>query len=137
MVIIMNAKALSKIVQSLPEHGSYSKNLEATKHLAINREPWYRSQKEHWLGWLKEYDGPGYYDRATHSGIEARTIYNRVQNSAMVLYLPEALGVSKALIKKAYENALKADAVSMSKQCGVIRKLIPWETVQKAIDARK
>ena len=21
---------------------------------------WYRTQKERWLGWLREYDGPGY-----------------------------------------------------------------------------
>ena len=24
---------------------------------------WYPNQKEHWLGWLREYDGPGAYDR--------------------------------------------------------------------------
>ena len=24
---------------------------------------WYRSQEEHWRGWLADYDGPGYYNR--------------------------------------------------------------------------
>ena len=24
---------------------------------------WYTSQKEHWLGWLKGYNGPGHYRR--------------------------------------------------------------------------
>jgi hypothetical protein len=24
----------------------------------------FASHKDHWIGWLEEYDGPGYYDRA-------------------------------------------------------------------------
>ena len=41
--------------------------------LAIERLPedaprdrdgvWYRTQKEHWLGWLSQYEGPGAYGR--------------------------------------------------------------------------
>jgi hypothetical protein len=27
-------------------------------------EVWYRAKKEHWLGWLGAYDGPGAYERA-------------------------------------------------------------------------
>jgi hypothetical protein len=54
----------------------------------------------------------------------------------MALYLPEAVGVSKRLIKEAFENAEKTDSVSMSKQCGAIRKTIPWEIVQEAIESK-
>ena len=25
---------------------------------------WWSTQKEHWLGWLTEYNGPGYYGRS-------------------------------------------------------------------------
>jgi hypothetical protein len=132
----MNAKSLRKIIRNLPEHGFYSIKLEASKRLAINTNPWYTSQREHWLGWLKEYDGPGAYGRKTHSGITAKSIYNRVQNSAMLLYLPEAMGVSKKLIKEAFETALKTDLTSMGKQCGVIRKIIPWDVVQEAIESK-
>jgi len=142
----MNAKSLRKIIQALPEHGTYSRRLghhlksiksDSFSPTGKNQNQQNQSQKEHWLSWLSEYNGPGHYIRSIHSGIPARKIYNRAQNSAMVLYLPEALGVSKKLIKEAYENALKTDAVSMSKQCGAIRKTIPWETVQAAIDSLK
>jgi hypothetical protein len=35
---------------------------------------WYRTQQEHWLGWLGEYDGPGAYDRKTASPQDARAV---------------------------------------------------------------
>lgn len=136
----MNAKSLRKIIRNLPEHGFYSRKLG--KHLKEGKSDRFsptaknQSQKEHWLRWLKDYDGPGYYIREVHSGITAKSIYNRVQNSAMVLYLPEAVGVSKKLIKEAFETALKTDLTSMGKQCGVIRKIIPWDVVQEAIEAK-
>ena len=136
----MNAKSLRKIIRNLPDHGFYSMKLG--NHLKEGKSDRFsptaknQSQKEHWLGWLKGYDGPGHYIREVHSGITAKSIYNRVQNSAMALYLPEAVGVSKKLIKEAFEIALKTDPQSMGKQCGAIRKTIPWEIVQEAIDLR-
>ena len=129
----MDAKELRAVIQKLPNHGKYSQKLEAHKRLAINRIPWYKSQKEHWLGWLKEYDGPGFYNRKTHCGRDAKYIYNHVMCSPMVLYLPEALGVSQALIKKAFSEVIKAKDPSMAKQCGIIRRVIPFELVEKEL----
>ena len=129
----MDAKGLGDIIRKLPEHGMYSKKLEAHKRLAINRIPWYKSQKEHWLRWLGDYDGPGFYNRKTHSGRDAKYIYNHIMCSPMVLYLPEALGVSQALIKKAFSEVIKAKDPSMAKQCGIIRKSIPFELVGKEL----
>jgi len=37
---------------------------------------WYTSQKEHWLGWLSEYNGPGAYDRKIWRGRSAKFAYN-------------------------------------------------------------
>src|ERR1700680_3404466 len=39
---------------------------------------WYRSQQEHWLGWLSEYDGPGAYGRKTSVVRSAEFAYNHV-----------------------------------------------------------
>ena len=50
----MDAKGLRAVIEKLPKHGEYSQKLEAHPLLAINRDPWYKSQKEHWLGWLGE-----------------------------------------------------------------------------------
>jgi hypothetical protein len=36
---------------------------------------WYTTQKEHWLGWLSEYCGPGYYGRKNWQR-SAEFVYN-------------------------------------------------------------
>lgn len=127
----MDAKEMRAVIEMLPNHGEYSQKLEAHKRLAINRIPWYKSQKEHWVGWLKDYDGPGYYKRKTHAGRDARYIYNHIMCSPMLLYLPEALGVSRVLVKKAFYAVLKSKEPGMAKQCGVIRRIIPFEMVEE------
>ncbi|WP_434480819.1 hypothetical protein [Gemmatimonas sp.] len=37
---------------------------------------WYLTQKEHWLGWLGEYDGPGGYSRTSTRKRDAKYAYN-------------------------------------------------------------
>lgn len=127
----MNAGKLREVIKRLPEHGKFSQMLEAHKRLAINREPWYKSQKEHWLGWLKDYDGPGFYKRKTHTGRDAKYIYNHIMCSPMLLYLPEALGVSTNLIKKAFDAVIRSNEAKMAKQCSLIRSIIPFCLVEE------
>ncbi len=67
----------------------------------------YENQREHWLGWLKDYNGPGYYVREDWEVDDARTVYNRVGNPAMVLWLGEASGIPTAIVKKAAAEAMK------------------------------
>jgi hypothetical protein len=62
----MTPKRLSSKIRKLNEKGSVTADFERalTKRGVWNRNKvWYSTQKEHWLGWLKEYDGPGYYGR--------------------------------------------------------------------------
>ena len=127
----MDAKRLTAVIEKLPSHSHFSQKLEAHPLLAINRDPWYKSQKEHWLGWLGEYDGPGFYERKTHAGRDANYIYNHIMCSPMLLYLPEALGVSTVLIKKAYDEVIKTNDPKMAKQCAIIRSIIPFEVVKE------
>lgn len=91
------------------------------------RDPWYGSQKEHWLGWLSEYDGPGYYGRSSWD-VSAETVYNRVVNPSMVLWLGEAAGVSKSVIEAAARDAL-AGKPSMAAQSGGIRHVVTWPMI--------
>jgi hypothetical protein len=60
-------------------------------------EVWYKSQKEHWLGWLSEYDGPGFYGRKTNGSRSAEYAYNHIVCPPMVLWLAEASGVEKSV----------------------------------------
>jgi hypothetical protein len=129
----MDSKKLREVIKKLPSHRQYSIRLEAHPLLAINRNPWYKSQKEHWLGWLKNYDGPGFYKRKTHSGRDAKYIYNHIMCSPMLLYLPEALGIDSALIQKAFETVTLANEPSMARQCGMIRKIIPFKLLESRL----
>lgn len=92
---------------------------------------WYENQREHWLGWLKEYDGPGFYGRANWE-VDARSVYNRVGNPAMVLWLGEASGVPTEVVKKTAAEAMKLRG-SFPRQCGAIRSRISWDMIEERI----
>jgi hypothetical protein len=101
------------------------------KRKSRKKDPWYSSQKEHWLGWLKEYDGPGYYGRETWD-VTAEAVYNRVVNPSMVLWLGAAAGVSRASVEEAIASALAAKPL-MASQSAAIRKSIRWELIARYI----
>ena len=119
----MTPQQLRKKISRLEEHQPLTTTFEATVAARKTRrkDPWYGSQKEHWLGWLKGYDGPGHYDRATWE-VSAGAVYNRVVNSAMLLWLCEASGVPRATVTMAATAALEADDTMMA-QSGAIRRI--------------
>jgi hypothetical protein len=92
---------------------------------------WYRSQKEHWMGWLGEYAGSGYYGRKI-SNRTAEFSYNHINCSPMVLWLGEASGVDKKTVEKARRAALRAKG-SMGPQCKAIRQIIPWSVIESRL----
>lgn len=93
---------------------------------------WYRSQKEHWLGWLSEYEGPGAYGRKTSVIRSAEFAYNHVVCPPMVLWLGEASGVQTSLITQAEKMALRASRKLQGK-CAAIRTVIPWSKIEEAL----
>lgn len=96
-----------------------------------NPDVWYRTQKEHWLGWLGGYHGPGAYGRATGKKRNARFAYNHIVEPKMLLYLIKAAGVEPPMVKAAEEAA--ARGTTMMQQSGAIRKQVPWDTVREAL----
>jgi hypothetical protein len=56
---------------------------------------WYRTQKQHWLGWLSEYSGPCAYGRQTKVKRDARFAHNHIVEPLRLLYLPDASGVDR------------------------------------------
>ena len=87
----------------------------------------YTSQKGHWLGWLSEYHGPGYYGRK-NSRRSAEFVYNHIVCPPMVLWLAEASGMPKARVAEATQAALSARP-QLQAQSAAIRKCIPWEMI--------
>ena len=92
---------------------------------------WYKTQHEHWLGWLGEYDGPGGYNRK-NSDRSAEFVYNHIVNPQMLIYLAEAVKVNPVLLAKAMKAALSHRA-SMSAMSSAIRRIIPWTIVERAL----
>jgi hypothetical protein len=62
---------------------------------------WYKTQKQHWLGWLGEHHGPGAYGRKNGKERDAKYAYNHIVEYKMLLWLIEAADVDPKLVKKA------------------------------------
>jgi hypothetical protein len=126
----MTPEQLRRRIYKLREHQPLTIRLERSLATAdlIRRPPWYCSQKEHWLGWLREYDGPGYYGRREW-GRSAEFVYNHVVCPPMVLWLGEAAGVPSNVIAAAGSAALSAGPSQASRSAG-IRRVIPWAMIE-------
>jgi hypothetical protein len=129
----MTPLALAKRIRKLRSHPPITAELErAMKARGGTRKVWYRSQKEHWLGWLSEYGGPGYYGRKISSR-SAQFVYNHVNCAPMVLWLGEASGVPKPQLKSAKRAALRANP-SPAAEAAAVRKIIPWSAIQTLLE---
>jgi hypothetical protein len=96
---------------------------------------WYRTQHEHWLGWLKFYSGPGAYDRKVWSR-SAEFVYNHIVNPQMLIYVAEATYIDRGRLKAAAKAALVHRA-TMGSMSSAIRRLIPWKLIEGALLAKR
>lgn len=115
---------------------SISQLLSAIKKLPsdspiIDARKWYQTQQQHWIGWLKEYRGPGAYNRKTGINRSARFVYNHIVEPKMLLWLATAAGIAKNKVKDAKAAAILQK--SMNQQSSAIRRIIPWQTIEKAL----
>ncbi|MBI2863397.1 MAG: hypothetical protein HYX94_02390 [Chloroflexi bacterium] len=92
---------------------------------------WYKTQKEHWLGWLEDYDGPGAYGRVPNKNRDAKFAFNHVVCPEMLLWLIEAAGTNRELVDAA--RRASESGPTMMQKSGLIRKLVPWTEVVAAI----
>jgi hypothetical protein len=99
-----------------------------------NERKWYVTQKQHWVGWLFDYNGPGYYGRKTIAGRDAKFVYNHIVQPEMLVYLADAAGVSRAKVTAA--RKFLGSSGSLMQQSAGIRKIVPWELVAIALWGR-
>ncbi len=92
---------------------------------------WYKTQKQHWLGWLGEYRSPGYYGRKPQTPRNARYAYNHIMCPEMLLYLIAAGRVKPSLVKAARHDCSRM--VSLAAKCAAVRKHAPWPVVSAAL----
>ncbi len=111
-------------IQGLPEDEPYD-----------DPDVWYRSQKEHWLGWLSGYNGPGAYGRKTWKR-DAKFVYNHIVCAQMLIYLAGAIPLQDELIEAAI-TAYEQNDSSLMAQAGAVRKVIPWSEIYQAMIAKQ
>jgi hypothetical protein len=121
------ASKIAKLPATLPITTAFERKLRRLRTWGTT-SVWYSTQKEHWLGWLKEYGGPGYYARKDWNR-DAEFVYNHIVCPPMVLWLGEASGISPILVRKAKKAAHFAQP-TLPAQSAAIRKVIPWDLVE-------
>lgn len=132
----MTPKQFQKLVRMLPEktpiHAACEKILQK-RHITL-RDAWYRSQWEHWQGWLSECDGAGAYNRKKPHKT-AESVYNSIACPPMLIWLAEAVGLHKELVLKTKAIAL-TEGQTFPRQCGSIRKIVPWGMIADGLLAK-
>jgi hypothetical protein len=131
----MTPQQLAARIRKLPETAPITTEFERvlTKRGIWSRNGvWYTTQKEHWLGWLSEYSGPGYYGRKS-SRRSAELVYNHIVRPPMVLWLGEASGVPRAIVATAKQSALSSSP-NFQAQSAAIRKIIPWDLIDNRLN---
>lgn len=87
----------------------------------------YRTQKDHWLGWLQPSNGTGTYLRRSGNERGARHVYGQIGEPLMLLWLASAAGIRKEVIERA--KAAASSTENLRSKCGKIRAHIPWSEV--------
>ncbi len=88
-------------------------------------------RREHWLGWLDEYDEPGFYNRLAGQNRSAKYAYNHMASAGMLLWLIEVAGVKKNLIKLAESDS--DQLTNVHQKSAAIRKRVPWGVLERAL----
>jgi hypothetical protein len=91
----------------------------------------YKTQKDHWLGWLNEYGGSGAYGRKGSKNQDAEFAYNHIVEYRMLLWIVQAAGVESKLVKQA--KAIVDEEKSMPSNSAAIRKIVPWNVLANAL----
>src|SRR5664280_1944143 len=111
-----------------PEEGHFT--LVLKNKIGFTSKTWYRHQKEHWQGWLREYSGPGAYGRK-NGRRDAAFVYNHIRCAPMLMWLSEAVGVPRGRLMRALATA--ASSSSVAQQCAALRREVSWAVVEEAI----
>lgn len=93
---------------------------------------WYHTQKEHWLGWLGAYLGPGGYDRKTIKD-DAKYAYNHIVNYHMLQYLAWACRIPSKLRHAAHLAMKEQSEDHLQRRAAAFRRVIPWDLVRERL----
>lgn len=132
----MTPKDLARCIRKLKPHLPISDSFdtEMPGGSAEQKRAWYSSQRQHWLGWLDEYDGPGAYGRREPGGRDAEFVYNHIVNPKMLIWLAEAAGAPRSRLLRAKKAALSVGA-RMQAMSAAIRREFPYAYIETLLTA--
>ena len=118
-----SAEWLAELIERLPADKEVPSGTQG-----YNR---YRTQKAHWLGWLDSKSTSGTYQRHDAPDRGAKFVYNHIMEPKMLLWLISASGLQIELVEQAKEASLNTK--SMASSCAAIRKVVSFQTLEKAL----
>src|SRR5262245_1187487 len=103
----MTLRQLRTHIRNLPARAPITELFE--RRLAVrgqkHQNEWWENHKDHWLVWLKDYNGPGHKNRQNRQVHYAKIVYNRIACPPMLLWLIESAGVRKSVVRAAERAA--------------------------------
>ena len=126
-----SGRVFANILARLDEHYPISDGYEEA-HLPGPH--WWVSQREHVVGWLRDIDGAGAYNRKTR-GLGARHFYQHFQCAPGLLWVGEALGESTLVVQRAADAA--GGVGRPATQCAAIRRVIPWGRIVELVSLQE
>ena len=94
--------------------------------------PWYRSQKEHMIGWVADYEGPGAYQRKPKVNPSAASVYMGLNCAPALVWIYGALNIPRDQWRPTVDEISKGGAIGrMARACGALRKAVPWSVIEQ------
>lgn len=136
-----SVETLIRFIANCPEQLPRTERLQARIEIGVGfHGKWYRSQREHWLGWLAAKRIEAELKGEDPASLKARAVWQRLKCMPMMFWLAEAVGLNSTLLDQVEEAASTA-AEENGKDCAmhgkVIRGYLPWAEMESAILAAK
>jgi hypothetical protein len=126
---------LKKRITLLPAHPPRAVALQERIQIGVGyHNKWYRSQKEHWLGWIVVKEYKAILKDIPLDTITARMRWSRLNCIPMMFWLAEVAGVDDDTLTEAEEAAILA-AQEIPQDCPlhgkIMRQVLPWKMIEK------
>lgn len=124
-------------VAALPESTHRTEALEQRLEIGTGfHGKWYRSQRDHWLGWLVVQECQALSRGQDPNAALARSVWQRLNCSPMMFWLADAAALHEDALDQAELAAMAAKVINPKDGAPhgtMIRRHLRWELVEQAI----
>lgn len=134
MISISQLKAFGAAYEAMPQ-----RTIALERRIRIGsgfHGKWYRSQREHMLGWFVVQECQERRAGRSPAAVDAKGIWNRLKCSPAMFWLAECAGIPKDLLDQAEQQAERAAQINPMDgppHGTMIRQILPWTVMQSVI----